>query len=417
MHPATRFHRRFTFGAPAVLLALAACASSPSDAGDPLASDPSCDLPAAVGPAVLLDDVTVLSYERGAPEHGRAVLVVDGRIHAVGAAGSLAAEADARGATRVPGCGRWLVPGLADMHVHLRRADLPAYTAAGVTSVRNLWGFPDLLAMRDEIEAGELAGPTIHVISSGLDGPPEKWPYTQFVLNEADAARVVAEQAALGYRTLKLYSDLSRPAFNAVVAEARQRGLAYGGHVPQRVGLGHALASGYRFIEHMSGYETVLNGRGQLGAFGWRNVDRGAMPALAAETAAAGTWNCPTLAIFSMIASGDQEVVANRRAMVAALHAARAPLLVGTDAGIGRTEPGSSLHDEMAEFVAAGIAPLEVLRMTTVGAARFLGVENSVGRIAPGYRADLLLVDGDPLANLDVLRRPRMVLARGARLH
>ncbi len=382
--------------------------------GSPSGPDPdesgACVVPTALSDTFVLDDVTVLSYDDGIPRAGHSVRVVGGRIDAVAEAIPVS-----DGAVRVPGCGRYLVPGLTDMHVHLSRADLPSYLDAGVTTVRNLWGFPDLLAIRDETRAGTLQGPTVHVISSGLDGLPEKWPYTRLVPDPARADSVVAAEQARGYQTLKLYQDLSRPVFDAVVAGARSRGMAYGGHVPHRVGLDAALNARYRFIEHLSGYELAL-GPGPLGAFGWRTIDATRIPGLVDATVAAGTWNTPTLAIFSLIASGDAEVVDNRRAVVAALYRGGAPLLVGTDAGIGRTAPGSSLHDEIAEFVAAGIPVLDVLRMATVDAARFLGAEDEFGRVAPGQRADLLLVDGDPLSNPSVLRHPVAVIARGIRV-
>lgn len=301
------------------------------------------------------------------------------------------------------------------MHVHASRTDLGQYLASGITTVRNLWGFPDLLAMRDEIAVGTLDGPTIYAISSGLDGTPEKWPLTQLVMDPEEAAPTIEAQEAQGYETLKLYSDLRREPFDAIVAEAEARGLQYGGHVPHRVGLRHALASGYRFIEHLSGYEVEL-GTGQLGAFGWAALDEDAIDDFVALTVAAGTWNCPTLEIFAQIARFDETIVRNRQRVVRALYDAGAPLLIGTDAGIGRTVPGVSLHEEMAQFAAAGITNREVLRIATEEAALFLGESDEFGRVAPGLRADLLLVGQNPLEDLTRVREPTMVVARGVRV-
>ena len=354
-----------------------------------------------------------MSYLDGARASDQVVLVRDGRIDAVGDAGSVSVPP---GAVRVPGCGRFLVPGLADMHVHLARTDLAAYLAAGVTTVRNLWGFPDLLVMRDEIDAGSLVGPSVYVISSGIDGTPAKWPYTQFVLERDDAEPVIAAQADLGYTTLKLYQDLTLEAFEAVVEVADDRALRFGGHVPHRVGLERALASGYRFVEHLSGYEAVLNPSGPRGAFGWRTIDKSLIPSLVQITLDAGTWNSPTLEIFAQIAGYETAVVSNRQSMVRALFDAGAPLLIGTDAGIGRTAPGVSLHQEIGQFVAAGLTPLDALRIATIDAARFLGEEDEFGQVAVGFRADLVLVDGDPTVDVGVLARPDAVIARGVRV-
>ena len=285
-----------------------------------------------------------------------------------------------------------------------------------MTTVRNLWGFPDLLAMKAEIEAGTLVGPTIHVISSGLDGTPEKWPLTQLVMAPEEASPVIDGQVAQGYATLKLYSDLRSEPFDAIVEDARARGLDYGGHVPHRVGLTRALDAGYRFIEHLSGYEVALNPGGGRGAFAWRTIDETAIDGLVAQTVAAGTWNCPTLEIFAQIASHERAVVDNRRAFVRALHDAGAPLLIGTDSGIGRTQPGVSLHQEMAQFEAAGLPMQEVLRIATEEAARFLGAEDDFGRVEVGLAADLLLVGTNPVEEMATVASPVAVVVGGTRV-
>ena len=395
-------------------ISLAACSGSPADAQpDPAGDDPACAIPVDLGQEFVIQDVVVVDVEAVETTPSRNVWVRAGRIAAVGSDSEVPVPA---GATVVPGCGRHVAPGLADMHVHLNRADLQEYLDAGVTTVRNLWGFTDLLAMQREIEAGTLAGPTIHVISSGIDGLPVKWPFTQLALTPDDAEPVVEGQAALGYHTLKLYQDLDRPTFDAVVEAAGRRDLKFGGHVPHRVGLSHALASGYQFIEHLSGYEMALNGNSQLGAFGWRVIDESLIPNLVAQTVAAGTWNSPTLQIFDLLASGDESVVRNRQRMVKALYDAGAPLLAGTDSGIEVTQPGVSLHQELQHFRAAGLSRAAVVRLATVEAARFLGAEGEFGRVAPGLRADLLLIGGDPLQDLRVLADPIAVIARGVRV-
>jgi len=138
-------------------------------------------------------------------------------------------------------------------------------------------------------------------------------------LDPALADSMVQVQIDAGYTTLKLYQDLSLDVYDAVVASALAHGITYVGHVPHRVGLTHALQAGQRAIEHLSGYELALNGGTTRGAFGWRNIDESLMPDLVAQTIAAGTWNCPTLAIFSKLAGGDESVVDNRRKMLKAL--------------------------------------------------------------------------------------------------
>ena len=300
------------------------------------------------------------------------------------------------------------------MHVHLDRNDLGAYLNSGVTTVRNLWGFPDLQAMQAEVRAGTLTSPFIYAISPGLDGTPVKWPVTQLVMDPAEAEATVQRQLDAGWTALKLYQDLRPEPFDAIVEAAQERGLTYGGHVPTRVGLERALAAEYRHIEHLTGYGAILAGGD--GAFFWQSIDETRLPELVQATVAAGTWNCPTLAIFDRFTQGDPVPRGNRQTVVRALFEGGAPLLIGTDAGIGQTAPGTSIHDEMDLFEGAGLTPAEVLRIATVEAARFLEAEDEFGRIQPGLRADLLLVSENPLDDLGTLRRPEVVVARGVRV-
>ena len=393
------------------LMLLVACTSVTSGPEDE--DRLGCEIPEALSARVAFVDIAVVDTDAGRLETGQTVIVEDRRIVAVGSAAEVDLPADA---TVIEGCGRVLTPGLADMHVHLRREDLPAYLASGVTTVRNLWGFPDLQRMQAEMELGSLVGPTIYGMSPGLDGTPPKWPLTQLIMDPTEADALVRTQAEAGWTSLKLYQDLRPDVFEAIIKAAQAQGLPYGGHVPSRVGLERALTAGYRHIEHLSGYEQRLNASGQLGAFAWRQIDEALIPDLVAQTLDAETWNCPTLEIFDLIAGGNAAVVQNRRWMVKALFDAGAPLLAGTDSGIGRTAPGASLHDELAEFEAAGLTPAQVLRIATVEAARFLGEAAAFGQIRPGLRADLLLVATNPLDDLSALAEPLAVIVRGARV-
>ncbi|HUP20475.1 MAG TPA: amidohydrolase family protein [Gemmatimonadota bacterium] len=289
------------------------------------------------------------------------------------------------------------MPGLVDMHVHLDRADLDSYLAHGVTTVRNLWGFPDIGEMAREIGSGETNGPSIFTVSPGLDGTPPKWPLTQLVMDPAIADSVVEAQWRAGYRTLKVYQDLRPEAYDSIAAAAGRRGMDFVGHVPHRVGLDRALAAGQRSLEHLSGYVEAL---------GWSG---GRGPA---------AWVCPTLAIVARMGRGlpaesREAFRANRRAVVKALHEGGVRLLVGTDSGIDVVDPGASMLTEIEEFEAAGIPAIDVLRIATADAAEFLGGKGEFGVVAVGARADLLLLDEDPSQYLATLATPAGVMVRG----
>jgi len=359
--------------------------------------------------------VVPMDSERVVP--GQTILVEDGRIALVGPDGTFPVPADA---VLYDAGGAYVVPGLVDMHVHVGSADLAAYLDAGVTSVRNMWGFTALPALIASIESGELAGPTVYSASPGLDANPVSWPQTQIVEDPAIADSVVAAQVAAGWRFIKIYNRLSPEVFDAIFASARQRGIRVVGHVPFAVPVEHALDSGMASIEHLTGYGfSLTTDSGASPVSAWIHVDASRMPGLAARTAAAGTWNCPTMTVLEFVSQSldpatRAAVLGNRARFVGALHDAGARLLAGTDSGIGFTEPGTSIHDELADLVAAGLSPYEAIRAATSGAAEFLEEQGEIGTIAAGRRADLLVAAGNPPEDVGALRHPTLVMRRGA---
>ena len=170
-------------------------------------------------------------------------------------------------------------------------------------------------------------------------------------------------------------------------------------------------------IEHLTGYDRAVSRNGRIGTGGWTDADGSKFPALAAATRAAGVWNCPTLAIFVRLAAQHSEtdrsrIIESRRRFVEALARAGAPLVAGTDAGIGQTAPGESLVDELRELESSGLTRYQALRAATVDAAQLLGLSDA-GRIAAGSRADLTLLEANPLDDLRAVSRVSGVVLRG----
>src|SRR5687768_6498780 len=193
------------------------------------------------------------------------------------------------------------------------------------------------------------------------------------------------------------------------MTEAAAAGMVPIGHVPHGVPVQEAIAMGQRTIEHLTGYDRAVSRSGNTGTGGWIDADPLRYPGLAALTAGAGVWNCPTLAIYSELSkqsppSVRATILDQRRRFVGELLRAGAPLLAGSDAGIEVVAPGSSLHDELEELVAAGLSRYQALRAATSEAGRFLEI-GGLGTVAQGAPADLLLVEGNPLADLSRLRR------------
>jgi imidazolonepropionase-like amidohydrolase len=351
------------------------------------------------------------------------------------------------------------MPGLADMHAHTwEEEDFPLLLANGVTTIRNMFGGPTHLKWKARIAAGELpASPTIYTAGPIIDGSPPIWPGA-IVESPDDARRTVAKQQAEGYDFLKVYSRLSQVAFNAVMQEGKARGLSVAGHVPDAVGLVAALHSGMKSIEHLSGYEILARKEIRSGEeASWARLDESRFESIAQETAKSGTWNCPTLVLFQhRVAPGEPDQIRKlsirpemrfvspqivrswypennflksstparaassrekgdvmRKKLVRALHNAGARLLLGTDYGNPFVVPGFSLQQELYNFVDAGLSPFEAIRAGTSGAAEFMDGASEWGTVAAGRRADLILLEENPLQDVSTISNPVGVMLRG----
>lgn len=188
------------------------------------------------------------------PDH--TVVVRGSEIVAVGEAARVSVP---DGVQTIDGAGLYLMPGLADMHAHSwLDSDLTLFVAAGVTTVRNMFGAPTHLDWRARTAAGELLGPTLLTAGPITDGDPPIWPGSTVATTAADGERAVMEQKAAGYDFIKVYSRLSLEAYDAIAAAATREQFVFAGHVPSTVPLAHALASGQKSIEHMTGYLAAV---------------------------------------------------------------------------------------------------------------------------------------------------------------
>ena len=392
------------------------------------------------------------------PEVRRAqtVIVDAGRIRIVGPADRVPVP---EYAAIVDGTDRYLMPGLTDMHAHVPRQDgaemervLTLFAARGVTSVRGMLGAPLHLELRDALAAGERFGPALITSGPSLNG------YS--VRGADDARRQVAAQAAAGYDFLKIHPGLERAEFEAIAAAAARHGIAFAGHVPAAVGLSAALDAGIATIDHLDGYLAAMRpshspGSGAYSGFFNTMLAHDVAPErldeLVAETVRAGAWNVPTqtlvehridstpaaelavraemaymplatrrrwqavkasqLAEPGFDADTAARAIALRRRLILRLFRANGRILLGSDAPQVFNVPGFATHRELALYVAAGLSPYEALQTGTVAVADFFG--SDTGRVEAGRRADLLLVAGDPLADIRNATRIHGVMLRG----
>ena len=404
--------------------------------------------PLAIRGARLFDPVT------GAVRPDTTVVVTGNRITAVGRDGEVAIPADAE---VIEARGRFLMAGLWDMHTHLSPLDGPLNIAAGVTTVRDMANDIDQLTeMRRKWDTGEAVGP--RVLRAGIiDGPgPFAGPTKVLVDNEKDALAWVDRYADLGYQQVKLYSSLDPKLVPAIAKRAHERGLRVSGHIPNGMTAEQAVRAGYDEIQHanflflnfLDGIDTRTPARFTAVAEHAAELDLASPPVrsfiqLLKER---GTVLDPTVGVFEeMLTARPGELsplyaaVADRvppqvqrgfrsgglnppadkaqryadsfrkvLALVRALHDAGVTIVAGTDA-----QAGFSLHRELELYVQAGIPPAEVLRMDTLGAARVMKKDGELGSVEPGKLADLILIDGDPVARISDVRRVTLTVKDG----
>ncbi|MBC7894293.1 MAG: amidohydrolase family protein, partial [Cytophagaceae bacterium] len=401
--------------------------------------------------------VGVVDVEGGRVLTDQTVIVREGRIAALGSSQEVPVPA---GASVVDGKGHFLVPGFADMHVHLyTEGDVMTYVANGVTTVRNMAGDSTHLEFRRRVSAGDMIGPRILTAGPVIETGSLSHPDNVLLTDHASARREVERQRAAGYDFIKVYNQMSPEVYASVIAAAKEFNMSVVGHVPFEVGLRGALAARQNSIEHLRGYLQELvppaapvQPRASLRnlSVAWNYADDSRSSALVALTVAAGTWNSPTL-VFSvhemspaseharLLARSETKLLslrglpdrskkegylgdfteadfaATQRGLEAqfrllrALDKAGAGLLVGTDSWLS----GFAYADELELLVKAGLTPARVLRMATVDAARFLGEADQWGTIAVGRRADLVLLDANPLRDIANARRIRAVVSNG----
>jgi imidazolonepropionase-like amidohydrolase len=417
---------------------------------------------------IAIERVAVLDVARGEMVSPRTLLIVDGRISAIG-------EPDAieipPATVRVDGRGRYLIPGLVDMHVHLfnnasRRAPnewaFPLFVANGVTGVREMWTEPASMAVverwRMKVARGELIAP--RVLAAGTAVRAETLEGTRRQVREAKNA---------GADFVKVFSEIGEPQWRAILEEARALRMPVCGHIPGEVALLDAATAGQRSNEHLTQVYEACSPREKQLIAARKGLDGNAIVKLrdaqerevlesfdqsicdrtAAALARTGQAQVPTLVLPYFEARGsranfrddkrwrylrpdeqarwqrifkeqpvvDQKLAARRwersRQIVKTLHAAGVRILAGTDAPMPLVYPGFSLHKELELLVEAGLSPADAIRAATIWPAEFLGLSDSSGSITVGKRADLLLLDDNPLSNISHTQRIRAAVLAG----
>jgi imidazolonepropionase-like amidohydrolase len=404
--------------------------------------------------------VNVVDITSASPRTDQTVIVRGNRITVVAPSATTAIPTGAR---LVNGRGKYLLPGFWDMHVH---ADVPAgrevlalFIANGVTGARDMGGdFATLSGWRDEITRGTLVGPRLIVSGPYLEGGDAVIPH--ITVRTPDEARLAVDSLIhLGVDFVKIHTQLKRDTYFAAAREARARGIVFAGHIPGDVTAAEASDSGQRSLDHLLRIPNPCSAAEAEALKPKYPVQRvlglctsDDLTPLFERFARNGTWIVPTYSAQLEVAlwpkrelPGDayarylpdtlrkfvaaifpmepdipldaditgRALFAKRLALVGAMRRAGVSILAGTDSPLRNSPPGFGLHGELEYLVRGGLSPMEAIGAATYEPARYLGMLDSMGTVAPGKLADLVLLDANPLADIRNTRKVTAVVANG----
>jgi imidazolonepropionase-like amidohydrolase len=444
----------------------------------------SCRVPEK--PVLAIAHVTVIDATGAAARSDMTVLVSNQHIAMIG---SSATTAIPRGAQVVDGAGKFLIPGLADMHVHLTGAGepkgsrefiLPLLVANGITTVRDMGGKVEFLSqLHREIENGNRPGPQIFFTGPYVDGDPPGYQPAIVVRSAAEARDAVDLLVKEKVDFVKVQSRLTRDAYFAVAEESKKRHIHFVGHAPDQISALEASQAGQASIEHLTGVLLACSAREDelrkrrlapappdQPASEFRALDRAwrrdlldsYSPAKAEALFYAfvdnRTWQVPTFPILVHLGfvtpktnllqdprmryvpqsvkntwnqgmsaqlqnysdedfAIREKIVQRSLELVGKMQTAGVRIMAGTDLAAPNVFPGSSLHEDLAYLVQAGLSPMQVLQAATKNPAEFLGKLQTQGTIEPGKIAALVLLDANPLYDIHNTQKIRGVILRG----
>ncbi len=332
--------------------------------------------------------------------------------------------------TVIDGEGKFLMPGLSDMHAHQwKNHEFVLFLANGITTIRNMWGAESHLINSGDPSRFDYVIPRLYTASPIIDGNPPLFPNSKVLTDPNEVDSYIHSLSQYGYHYIKVYMGLTEDIYFAILDSAQKYNIPVVGHIPDSVGIEKVLVSGQKSIEHMFGYEQDPN--------------------LYELTVKNGVWNCPTIVLFTRIDKliehdelegmkyisdrsidnwnsmiekrGDlnqeklkhQKFIEERIIMLKTMDKMGANFLIGTDCGQPYIVPGFSMHEELQYFIDAGLTPYEVLRVATYNAAEYLEILDSNGTIKIGNETDMILLEENPLKDIKNLKLLEGVVLRG----
>lgn len=409
---------------------------------------------------LVLQNVSVLTMENDEITEQQTIIIEDGYITWIGDA----SEAEIPGNATIVNGDYYVMPGLAEMHAHIPSADqgadvmentLALYLSHGITTIRGMLGQEAHLELREKAARGDIFSPRIFTSGPSFSG--------NSVNNPDEARQMVRSQHEAGYDLLKFHPGLSLEVFQAIAEEASSLGMEFSGHISHAVGLERSLEAGQGTIDHLDRYMEFLAGDPSdredppIIYFGYDltpHADRGRITEAVENTREAGVWNVPTNTLLDNIFNPENSVeemlqwpgmefipentlenwanfvsqmrsneiydetqarnfLAIRNELTKTLHDQGAGLLLGADAPQIFNPPGYSTHRELKLLVDAGLSPFEAIQAGTVNVGKYLDEEHETGKVAEGFRADLILLSVNPLETIPFHTKIDGVISQG----
>jgi imidazolonepropionase-like amidohydrolase len=406
---------------------------------------------------VVIQSVNVIPMDSERILENHSVVIKDGRVTDIGTK----VKYD-KGALIIDGKGKYLIPGLAEMHAHVPPVDdlepmkevLFLFAANGITTIRGMLGHPRHLELRTKVQRKEILGPRFYTTGPSFNG--------MSVTSPDAGAEMVRKQKEAGYDFLKLHPGLTREKFDAIAATAQEVGIPFVGHVSFGVGVWRAAEAGYSSIDHLDGFveglvpgidKMVEQQAGLFGMFVADKVDTTQIPKLMKALRTNNVWVVPTQSLaerwfapgyeaenfradphaiymkpetVEQWISSKKNLQANpqydaakidafvklRRKLIKACQQNNVGLLLGCDAPQVFNVPGFSTHNELQYLVTAGLTPFQALRTGTANVAQYLKTPDT-GVIKTGAVADLVLISGNPLVDINQTRKIDGVMLNG----
>lgn len=399
---------------------------------------------------IVFRDVHVVSMENDRVVAHQTVVIKNGKIEAIGEERAIRYN---KKALVIDANGKYLMPGLAEMHAHVPPVDdfgqmesvLMLFAVNGITTIRGMLGHPKHLELRDMVRSDQIVGPNFYTTGPSFNGSS--------VSSPEQGAAMVRDQKKAGYDFLKLHPGLSRQEFDSIASAAKTAGIPFAGHVSFGVGVWHAIDAGYSSIDHLDGFiEGLVPDIGKMneqetGLFGMfisDKADQSRIPELMKALKRKNIWVVPTQSLAERWLNPDYTAVdfvkdpdavyinkkmkeqwissknnlpnnplydpekvkgfvLLRRKLIRACQEHGVGLLLGCDAPQVFNVPGFSTHNELEYLVQAGLTPFQALQTGTVNVGKYLGIGDS-GVIRKGAPADLVLINGNPLEDISQTR-------------